>query len=900
MKIFDPLMNGKSIAGFFFFISLLSSLSSSAQTFPAGFSRVLVANGLSAPTAMAFAPDGRIFVAQQNGTIRIIKNGSLLPTPFLQLTVNTAGERGLIGIALDPNFSSNQFVYLYYTVPDQSRNRISRFTGNGDVAVPGSEVVVLNLDPITAVIHNGGAMHFKNGLLYVAIGDNSNSANAQNLDSYHGKILRINPNGSVPSGNPFTTGTEQRRRVWAYGVRNPFTFSVQPGTGRIFVNDVGNMVWEEVNDATTGGLNFGWPSAEGNSTNPAYTNPVYAYPHASGDGNGCAITGGTFFNPTTTNYPAAYRGRYFFQDFCNRWINMLDLSTSPVTRLPFATNLGGDALGIDVGTDGNLYYLERSTSSLFKIIYTVNTAPSIVTHPSNATVSEGQPATFWVTATGTAPLSYQWQKNNVAITGATTSSYTISSTQVSDAGAYRVIVSNSAGSAPSNAAQLTVTPFNAPPEATIITPAAGALYRGGDVISFSGDATDPGNGTLPASAFTWFVNFHHDTHVHDGPPVASGVKSGTFTIPNTGETSANVFYRLYLVVTDAQGLKDTVYRDVLPHKSTITLATQPAGLQVTLDGQPVTTPYSTVGVERIHRTLGVVPLQTLNGQTYAFDRWLHGASTTHTIVTPLNDVTYTAAYVPVTLRNPENPANTVNGLDYAYYEGTWSALPDFNSLTPLKTGPIVNVNLWPKRRDDDYAFKWTGYIDIPVDGLYSFFTRSDEGSKLFIGSTQVVNNDGLHTEQEASGKIGLKKGKHAFTVTFFERLGTARIVVLYAGGGSSKNVIPNQAFFRLAPAALASARVVEEEVYSSGSDLAVYPNPAIREINVDVEADEGAAIELNLVNVHGQVVKMERFKTLSAGTNSLLFKVEEVAPGMYYLRLREGNRFRTAKVIIAE
>jgi hypothetical protein len=146
----------------------------------------------------------------------------------------------------------------------------------------------------------------------------------------------------------------------------------------------------------------------------------------------------------------------------------------------------------------------------------------------------------------------------------------------------------------------------------------------------------------------------------------------------------------------------------------------------------------------------------------------------------------------------------------------------------------------------------------------------------------------------------LKKGKHAFTVTFFERLGTARIVVLYAGGGSSKNVIPNQAFFRLAPASLASARVVEEEVYSSGSDLSVYPNPAIREINVDVEADEGAAIELNLVNVHGQVVKMERFKTLSAGTNSLLFKVEEVAPGMYYLRLREGNRFRTAKVIIAE
>ncbi|HYG19549.1 MAG TPA: PQQ-dependent sugar dehydrogenase, partial [Ohtaekwangia sp.] len=179
-------LKGKGLFSLCLITVLFTSISLYSQTFPAGFSRVLVANGISAPTVMTFAPDGRIFVAQQNGALRIIKNGALLPTPFMQLTVNTSGERGLIGIVLDPDFASNQFLYVYYTLSNGSRNRISRFTANGDVVVAGSEVVLLDLDPLTSAIHNGGAMHFKNGLLYVAIGENANTAHAQNLDTYHG------------------------------------------------------------------------------------------------------------------------------------------------------------------------------------------------------------------------------------------------------------------------------------------------------------------------------------------------------------------------------------------------------------------------------------------------------------------------------------------------------------------------------------------------------------------------------------------------------------------------------------------------------------------------------------------------------------------------------------------
>src|SRR6186713_846260 len=251
---------------------LIFSSSIKAQTYPAGFQQVLVANGISNPTVMAFAPDGRLFVAQQTGALRIIENGVLLSTPAITLSVNSSGERGLLGIAFDPNFTSNNFIYLYYTLSSAANNRISRFTASGDTVVPGSEMTVLNLDPLsTATNHNGGTMQFAaDGTLYVGVGENANSANAQNLDTYHGKILRINSNGSVPAGNPFTSGTAQRMRVWEYGMRNPYTLTFQPGTGKLFVNDVGQNTWEEINNCTQGGGNYGWPNVEGFGTNPAY------------------------------------------------------------------------------------------------------------------------------------------------------------------------------------------------------------------------------------------------------------------------------------------------------------------------------------------------------------------------------------------------------------------------------------------------------------------------------------------------------------------------------------------------------------------------------------------------------------------------------------------------------
>lgn len=361
-----------------------------AQTYPAGFSQQMVESGFNKPTQFAFAPDGRIFVAEQPGSLRVVKNGNLLVRPFIKLSVSAVGERGLLGVAVDPDFNNNHYLYLYYTLASKTNNRISRFTASGDTVVPGSETVVLDLDSLKDVNHNGGFLQFGlDGKLYVCAGENKVSANAQNLDKYLGKILRINTDGSVPPGNPFATGSPQRQRIWAYGMRNPYTIAVQPGTGKIFVNDVGASSWEEVNDCTTGGNNYGWPSAEGMSTNPSYTNPIYTYPHGAASGQGCAITGGTFFNPTSTNYPSAYFGKYFFLDYCNNWIDMLTINGTTVTRSNFATGLPSYSVGMEVGPDGNIYYLSRSTNAIYKIMYGTNAVKTRLNPVADAYIRGG-------------------------------------------------------------------------------------------------------------------------------------------------------------------------------------------------------------------------------------------------------------------------------------------------------------------------------------------------------------------------------------------------------------------------------------------------------------------------------------------------------------------------------
>src|SRR5689334_781001 len=163
-----------------------------AATLPNGFSETRIATGLASPTAMAVAPDGRVFVAEKGGTLRVVKNNALLAQPFLTVSVSTQSERGLLGVAFDPDFANNQFVYVYYTTASSPiHNRVSRFTAsstNPDVAASGSEVQLLNLPTLNAGNHNGGAIHFgTDGKLYIGVGENAVTGNSQSLDTPLGK-----------------------------------------------------------------------------------------------------------------------------------------------------------------------------------------------------------------------------------------------------------------------------------------------------------------------------------------------------------------------------------------------------------------------------------------------------------------------------------------------------------------------------------------------------------------------------------------------------------------------------------------------------------------------------------------------------------------------------------------
>jgi glucose/arabinose dehydrogenase len=440
---------------------LLVVFNASGATLPAGFSETQIAGGLASPTAMEIAPDGRIFVCQQTGQLRVIKNGALLPAPFVSLTVDPAGERGLLGVAFDPNFAVNNFVYLYYTVPGSTaHNRVSRFTANGDIAATGSELPILDLDNLsTATNHNGGAIHFgPDGKLYVAVGENANPANSQTLSNRLGKMLRINSDGTIPVDNPFfNTATGANRSIWALGLRNPFTFAFQPGTTRMFINDVGQSTWEEIDDGIAGS-NYGWSICEGacSPPNPNFRDPLFQYAHGSTSTTGCAIVGGGFYNPATVQFPGSYVGKYFFADLCSGWMRLFDPSNN--TAAGFATGISSP-VDIKIANDGSLYYLAQGPAALFRVQFTGGTAPVITTQPSSQTIAQGQPVTFMVAASGTAPLGFQWQRNQVNIPGANASSYTLGATAMSDDGAkFRCVVTNAFGNATSNEATLTVQP----------------------------------------------------------------------------------------------------------------------------------------------------------------------------------------------------------------------------------------------------------------------------------------------------------------------------------------------------------------------------------------------------------------------------------------------------------
>ena len=332
----------------------------SKVTLPPGFHATPFAPGITGATAMDLAPDGRLFVCEQTGALRVVGRDGLRPRPFATFPVDGEWERGLLGVALDPAFASNGWVYVFYVAKaPYPHHRLSRLTAAGDAAEPDSEVILFEGDDqrklggSVPAGHQGGAIHFgADGKLYAAVGDQTAAGTpSQSLDTLQGKLLRLNPDGSVPEDNPFAkTAKGKYRAAWALGLRNPYTFAVQPGTGRIFANDVGGNA-EEV-DEIVAGANYGWPVVEhGPTADRRFRGPVHHYPTSS-------ITGGAFCPTDPAGpFPEALRGRYFFMDFIQGWVKTLD-PDHPDRAEPFA---GGLARPVDLkfAPDGTLFILLR-------------------------------------------------------------------------------------------------------------------------------------------------------------------------------------------------------------------------------------------------------------------------------------------------------------------------------------------------------------------------------------------------------------------------------------------------------------------------------------------------------------------------------------------------------------
>jgi glucose/arabinose dehydrogenase len=702
---------------------------------PTGFVDDLIASGIPSPTAMQFAPDGRLFVAQQNGQLRVITNANpptLLSTPFLTVTVSSAGERGLLGVAFDPNFSTNRFVYVYYTATTPAiHNRVSRFTAsatNPNVVQSGTETILLELNNLSsATNHNGGALHFgPDGRLYIAVGENANRNNSQTLNNMLGKMLRINADGSIPSVNPFfNQATGNNRAIWALGLRNPFNFAFQPGTGRMLLNDVGENTWEEINDGIAGS-NYGWPMTEGPTSQAGIRAPLFAYQHGSGGTNGCSITGGSFYNPTTVQFPSSFVGLYFFADFCNGWIRTFNPANG--TASGFATGLSS-VVDTKVKSDGTMWYLQRGGSpagQVHRVRFAQNQAPTITQHPSNLTVGAGQQATFTVAASGSQPLSFQWQRNGANISGATSSTLSFTAAGSDNGAMFRNVVTNAFGTATSNSATLTVS--GTPPTATITAPTAGTTYAAGTNVSFSGTGTDPQDGNLPAANFTWEVVFHHDTHTHPFFAPTSGITSGTVSIPNRGEIATNVWYRFHLTVRDSGGLTHSVFRDISPRTATITLASNPTGRQLLLDGTPLTAPQGFLNVVGMIRTLGVTSPQTSGTTTFNFLSWSDGGAQTHEITVPATNTTFTANFSSMT-----GGAPIANGTYRMLPTHTTNRCADVSGRSTASGGDVISWSC-NGQTNQQFTFNHLGSGIYEIRALHSNLCMGVSGNSASNGA----------------------------------------------------------------------------------------------------------------------------------------------------------------------
>jgi glucose/arabinose dehydrogenase len=739
-------------------IVLTVAASASAATYPLGFSEQTVFSGLNNPTAVRFASDGRVFVAEKSGLVKVFDSlVDTQPAVFadLRTSVHNFWDRGLLGLALDPGFPGNPYVYVLYThdaaiggtaprwgtagatsdgcptPPGPTGDgcvvsgRLSRLTAQGNAMV-GPEQVLIEDWCQQYPSHSIGSLDFgPDGALYVSGGDGASfnfadwgqdgsplnpcgdppggvgaaltpptaqggALRSQDLrtpmtptdpTSLDGALLRVNPaTGEGLPGNPnFTSSDPNARRIVADGMRNPFRFGVRPGTGEVWIGDVGWGTWEEIdrlqNPTATEMTNFGWPCYEGSSRQSGYDSanlsicenlysagpdaveaPHYAWNHGSQvvPGESCPTGGssvaGIAFGAVNSNYPSEYRGALFFADYSRSCIWAMlpgaDGVPDPDRIRTFAAGAAGP-VHLQIGPGGDLFYVDLG-GTIRRVTFTsANQPPTAVA--SGTPTSGNAPLTVNFDGSGSSDpdpgdtLTYSWDLDGNGQYGDSTAlrpTYTYTSQGVYTAG---LRVTDSHGASSTASVQIEV--GNTAPSATIGSPAAGTTWRVGDLINFAGSATDAQDGPLPASALSWSLILHHcsfetDCHAH---PLQSfdGVAGGSFTAPDHGFPS---HLELRLTATDSGGLTDTESIRLDPRTVILTLNTSPGGFALSLNGLPATAPFTRTVIQGSSNQLLAPSPQTKGKKSWVFNGWSDGGAQTHSIVAPSSSATYTASF----------------------------------------------------------------------------------------------------------------------------------------------------------------------------------------------------------------------------------------------------------------